>query len=146
LVDAHLFPKDFQFFWDLEIWEIGYSNCVFLELEKPCPAHVSEIYDGYIWDGRNSTDLFGFESENLMLKDLLIVGYTASAFHVFGFDIRQSPYKFEDSLGLGYEEFGFSFTGMLIALFEDMYTPEEPVLFRLKEWCVRARNITNKIF
>ena len=142
-VDIDNYPEDFQCFYELKIEQIGFMGYLLLGIERPSLAHVSEVYSGYIDDSASIDDSLGFGAADLTLKDFLVVGHTAHAWHVFGFDIRSLPYKFVDTLEFGSSQISNpSFTEMLVTLFEEnlnLRTTDNVILFPLKEWCNVAR-------
>jgi hypothetical protein len=143
LSNRDLFPIDFQCYWDTGMHYIGFCDAVFLDIESPTIAYKSQNYAGLIDDRHlEPNDPFDFGHFDCQMKDILIVGYTASAWHVFGYDIRKTPYEFIDTL---YSEDNpeLTFLELLVMLFSHLsdMAPDNPIFKDLNDWCKKASNL-----
>lgn len=84
------YPLDFQL---LGLIELSIGGTLYVCTEAPQTGSSSEIYKTYM-DFDNDQIFPGTDTH---LDDVRIIGYSASAFHVFGYDASETPYKFLDT-------------------------------------------------
>jgi hypothetical protein len=140
------FPIDFQCYWDAGMHYIGFSDAVFLDIESPTIAYKSQNYAGLIDDRHlEPNDPFNFGHFDCQMKDILIAGYTASAWHIFGYDIRKTPYKFIDTL-YSEENSELTFLDLLLMLFSDLSSMEcdNPIFKDLQDWCTKVSHLLRR--
>jgi len=86
------FPTDVQSFG---LVYFAISGTMYVCTEEPEKGAASEIYQTYMdLDGDQT-----FAGSDIKLKDVLIIGYSAHAFHVYGYHIANKKFKFLDTHG-----------------------------------------------
>lgn len=84
------YPLDLQL---LGLIDLSIGDTMYVCTEAPQTGSSSEIYKTYM-DFDNDQIFPGTDTQ---LDDVRIIGYSASAFHVFGYDASETPYKFLDT-------------------------------------------------
>ena len=86
------YPIDFQIFG---LVYFAISGTMYVCTEEPEKGSVSEIYQTYMDFNNDLT----FAGSDIQLEDVMITGYSANAFHVFGYDATENHFKFLDTHG-----------------------------------------------
>ena len=90
------YPLDFQICCEIGITDFKVKNIDHLLGIRPEDAMESDDFHTY-WESDPSPDDVFFHS-NTRYKNFKMVGYSAHAHHVYGFDTIEIPYRFVDSL------------------------------------------------